>query len=168
MSEKIDTSTEAIKALADTHDRAAKSAMDNLHCGSETWEYREARRIADERRLNADVLRALAAERDALREALAEAKEVLELAAAPAFPDPDYQDEIRSLGDRIGYGALMSGASAEWMTSPHGDRGAFVAGPCIGQVKNALAKVRAALNPQTEGGGGDHQPAHLHGSLAQR
>lgn len=41
--------------------------MSSLHCGSENWEYREAHRVANDYKSQAIILRALAAERDALR-----------------------------------------------------------------------------------------------------
>ncbi|WP_028732126.1 hypothetical protein [Rhizobium leguminosarum] len=85
-----------------------------------------------------------------LREALTEAEETLRLVEHPAFPDPEYHQQVKDLGNRIGFGALMSTASAAWREIlaekgyPIG--GEFVAGPCHGTVVDTLAKIRAALS----------------------
>lgn len=85
-----------------------------------------------------------------LREALADAEEVLSLAEHPALPDPAYHTEVKALGQRIGFGALMKTASAGWMEANsakgYPTSGAFVAGPCIGTVQGTLARIRAALS----------------------
>ena len=93
------------------------------------------------------------AERDAqiarLREALVDAEEVLALVERPAFPDPRHHEEVKALGRRIGFGALMSTASAGWAEANRAegypDSGVFVAGPCIGTVHGTLRRIRAAL-----------------------
>ncbi len=84
-----------------------------------------------------------------LEEAVRECVETFELVERPSFLDPDYSDEVSALGDRIGYGALMSSASASWRNAlveqdcPVG--GEFVAGPCHVTVLRALKIARAAL-----------------------
>ena len=83
-----------------------------------------------------------------LREALEDAEETLRLVEHPAIRDPQYGDEVEALGRRIGFGALMSSASASWR-DVHGVKGGeFVAGPCYGTVVATLAKIRAALSSQ--------------------
>lgn len=81
--------------------------------------------------------------------ALIEAEEILSLAATPSFPDPLYADEIRALGDRIGYGALMATASAIWCEKARADGlggSEFVAGPCRATVERTLSMVRDAMS----------------------
>lgn len=87
----------------------------------------------------------------AAREALSEAEETLRLVERPAFPDPVHHERVKALGREIGFGAMMSTASAGWReiiaekNYPLG--GEFVAGPCYGTVIAALKKIRAALTP---------------------
>ena len=84
-----------------------------------------------------------------LQAALREAEETMKLVERPALPDPAYHQGVKSIGQRIGFGALMSTASAAWRETleetgyPTG--GEFVAGPCLDTVVSCLAKVRAAL-----------------------
>jgi hypothetical protein len=86
---------------------------------------------------------------EALETALEECVEVLGLVERPRRVDPDYGAEVNTLGQRIGFGALMSSASASWRATlaangnPVG--GEFVAGPCQATVTKALAMARAAL-----------------------
>jgi hypothetical protein len=81
--------------------------------------------------------------------ALTECEEVLRLSEHPAFPDPLYHEEVKALGRRIGFGALMTTASAGWreVLAEHGypAGGEFVAGPCFATLQSTLAQVRAAL-----------------------
>lgn len=80
--------------------------------------------------------------------ALREAEEALALAVSPSIPDPRHMDEIRALGDRIGYGNLMATASAIWgekMEASGIGGSEFVAGPCRSTVDKALALVRYAI-----------------------
>jgi len=80
--------------------------------------------------------------------ALMEAEEVLALAASPSIPDPRHIDEIRALGERIGYGNLMASASAIWgekMEAAGIGGSEFVAGPCRLTVDKALALVRSVI-----------------------
>lgn len=85
-----------------------------------------------------------------LREALEAAEETLRLAEHPAFPDPIYHDEVKRLGQRIGFGALMSTASAAWreelVASGYPVGGEFVSGPCHSSIIRALSMARAALH----------------------
>lgn len=79
--------------------------------------------------------------------ALMEAEEALALAASPNIPDPRHIDEIRALGERIGYGNMMATASAIWgqkMQDAGIGGSEFVAGPCRSTVDKALSLVRAA------------------------
>lgn len=100
----------------------------------------------------AAMIRAQAAEIGRLRRALSECVNTLALVESPALVDPVYGEEVRMLGDRIGYGALMASASASWRVSaksrgmPEG--GEFVAGPCFGTVVSTLKIARAALEPK--------------------
>lgn len=81
--------------------------------------------------------------------ALQECIDTLALVEHPQRVDPHHGEEIKRLGDRIGYGALMSSASASWREKLAEDGypvgGAFVAGPCHGSVVAVLKKARAAL-----------------------
>ncbi len=82
--------------------------------------------------LAAEVLR-LSGEVERLRAALAEVEETLRLVEHPAGVDPNHGAEVAALGDRIGYGALMSSASASWRKKIALDGlagGEFVSGPC--------------------------------------
>lgn len=95
-------------------------------------------------------------------EALKECEIVFGLIEHPKFVDPHYGDRVQRLGDEIGYGALMSSASASWrkllVVIGHAG-GEFVAGPCQATVTKVLAQVREALTD-------DHQSAPvLSGSL---
>lgn len=92
---------------------------------------------------------ALERENARLREALEETEEVLALSENTPFPDPAYHDEVKRLGRRIGFGALMSTAERAWREvaeergNPAG--GEFVSGPCRVTLDNLLSQVRAAL-----------------------
>lgn len=97
----------------------------------------------------ADALEAQAREIERLRAALLGAKETMELAERIPFIDPQYGQEVEALGRRIGFGALMTSASASWAkvnaekALPAG--GHFVAAPCHASVLSSLAKIRKAL-----------------------
>lgn len=103
--------------------------------------------LADEQR---DIVRKQQARMSRMREALEEAEEVFALVEQPSFPDPVHSAAIEALGSRIGYGALMTGASALWRNATIARGGEFVAGPCHTTVIRTLEKIRAALN---DGGG---------------
>lgn len=87
---------------------------------------------------------------EALRTALEEAEELLALVEMPSFPDPRHHDRVKSLGREIGFGALMSTASAGWRevseAKGYPSGGEFVAGPCLGSVQRTLRIIRAALS----------------------
>ena len=109
---------------------------------------RSAEAAATIERLTAALAASQAREAE-MREALAEAEEVFALVEHPNLPDPLYHEEVKRLGCRIGFGALMSTASAGWREANEADgypgSGAFVAGPCIGTVQATLKRIRAAL-----------------------
>lgn len=84
-----------------------------------------------------------------LRTALEEFLNTTAPAATPAFKDPTYGDVVEDLGERIGYGALISSASASWRESakrngyPAG--GEFVVGPCMSVLLRTRALAIDAL-----------------------
>ena len=84
-----------------------------------------------------------------LVEALRVAIGTFALTEREKIEDPQYGEYIRSIGDKIGYGALMSGAQAEWRKRLREDGGLvggeFVAGPCYVTVLDTLKHLRAAL-----------------------
>jgi hypothetical protein len=96
-----------------------------------------------------DVVKALKADNERLREALSNCAEVFALVERPAFEDPLYANEVKALGERIGYGALMASASASWASNLQlrgvGIGGEFVAGPCRSTISSVLSTARAAL-----------------------
>lgn len=69
--------------------------------------------------------------------------EVLELKRRHAFPDPQYHERVKQLGMEIGFGALMSTASAGWREVADVKGSEFVAGPCQGTIDNLLARIDA-------------------------
>lgn len=84
----------------------------------------------------------------ALVDAARDAGDVLESASRAAFLDPNYNEEIKRIGERIGYGALMSGASVLWRESLGELAGAeFAVGPCVSQVQSRLVRLDDALMP---------------------
>ena len=89
---------------------------------------------------------------EALEAALRECVEVLKLVEHPNHIDLKYSRDIEALGDRIGYGALMTTASALWRQYLYRDGfpvgGEFVAGPCHTTIVKTLAIARAALEPE--------------------
>lgn len=83
-----------------------------------------------------------------LEGALTEAEEVLALSETPAFPDPAWHCEVKALGQRIGFGALMSTAEAGWretLESQGYAGGEHTSGPSRSTITNTLAVIRAAL-----------------------
>jgi len=97
----------------------------------------------------------LRAENERLRGALEDCISTLALVEHPAFEDPQHGDEVRTLGHRIGFGALMSSASASWRKSLEqngvSSGGEFVAGPCFQTVAGTLRRARAALKGDEDG-----------------
>lgn len=85
----------------------------------------------------------------ALVEALMDAESVLALSEKPAFADPQHHADVTLLGRRIGFGALMSSASASWrndlLQTGYPAGGEYVAGPCHATVVKCLGKARAAI-----------------------
>lgn len=92
---------------------------------------------------------------EALEGALRECIKAFELVERPRRVDPDYGSEVNALGRRIGFGALMSSASASWRAALAADGdpvgGEFVAGPCHSTVIQTLGIARAALSSQETG-----------------
>ena len=86
---------------------------------------------------------------EAVREALRECESVFAMLEHLPIKDPAYTSEVRALGERIGYGALMSAAQYEWRQSLHRSGGPlgseFVSGPCYATVLSVLTQVRAVL-----------------------
>lgn len=95
----------------------------------------------------------LGVELAAAREALTDAEETLRLVEHVPFVDPRHGAEVEALGRRIGFGALMSSASASWAALPGFPKGGqFVAGPCHATVLACLKRIRAALtSPEGDG-----------------
>jgi hypothetical protein len=87
----------------------------------------------------------LRSERDDAEAENARLRGALERMAEDPSPDPVHQAEVDSLGQRIGYGAMMCAASYGWRKSlqayPGHDLsgGEFTVGPCRSRVKNLLA-----------------------------
>jgi len=87
--------------------------------------------------------------------ALWEAEAVFALSEHPSRVDPQYGWEVETLGRRIGFGALISSASASWRSVlaeqgyPVG--GEHTSGPCQATVDRALKLVRATLTAITGG-----------------
>lgn len=80
--------------------------------------------------------------------ALKDARDVLKLIERPELKDPRNSSEIEALGERIGYGALMAGASALWREKLSVQQlagGEFCAGPCRLTVTAALRNIEAAI-----------------------
>ena len=105
--------------------------------------YEAARRITE-----------LEAENARLREALGNCVSTFKLVERPSFEDPLHGRAVRELGERIGYGALMSSASAAWRksaeTNGYPPGGEFVAGPCFTTVVDTLRRARATLGGSDE------------------
>ena len=117
-------------------------------CGKE----RRAETVEDLRTaLTAATERAERAEADltAARALLREAVEVWSRCVARDFPAPE-DAEVRALGERIGFGALMDAAEKEWRASLVADYppcvgGEFVHGPCRATVDDLSARIEAHI-----------------------
>jgi len=84
-------------------------------------------------------------QRDELVEVLKRIEPLVSQLALPSRLDPYHSREIRELGERIGYGALMHGASALWrvhLEENGGSGGEFVVGPCAATVDKAWTRLR--------------------------
>jgi hypothetical protein len=80
--------------------------------------------------------------------ALEEAESVIALSEHPSHLDHEYGAEVDALGRRIGFGALMSSASASWREygEERGLAGSeFTCGPTRATVTKTLALIRSAL-----------------------
>lgn len=80
-----------------------------------------------------------------------ETMEVLQMSARERWEDPHWGAEVRALGERIGYGAMMASASAAWAKDVKDKDGiedvGFVAGPHMSTVKDLISKLTKALGP---------------------
>jgi uncharacterized membrane protein YccC len=83
---------------------------------------------------------------EVLEKALEDAEQTLALSEFPRWEDPQYGPEVRALGERIGFGALMASASASWrqVLGPQAG-GEHTAGPCQSTVTATLTTIRQAL-----------------------
>ena len=68
--------------------------------------------------------------------------------------DPDHGDAVKELGERIGYGALMSTAEALWCQHLSGWKGhaggEHINGPCRATFDRAMTELEDALKISTE------------------
>lgn len=84
-----------------------------------------------------------------LEAALREFLEITEPASRLRLPDPDYGDEVKALGDRIGYGAMMASAQASWRqaNAAFGHEGAeHTHGPAYAVLMSARKMAEDALS----------------------
>lgn len=84
-----------------------------------------------------------------LEEALKEFMEITEPASRLRLPDPDYGSEVKALGDRIGYGAMMASAQALWRQSLSAfghEGGEHTHGPAYAVLMSARAMAEEALS----------------------
>lgn len=92
-------------------------------------------------RLSADLARAKAA--------LVRVRDVLRLGAKVGPADPLTDPYVMVLGDRVGFGAMMSSASRIWrerlVSKGYPAGGEFVGSPCRSDVEAALKTIEAAL-----------------------
>lgn len=87
----------------------------------------------------------LTAERDEARALLREARDALALCTTRTFSAPE-DAEVRALGMRIGFGALMAAASKGWADFlseryPEAVGNQHTTGPCEATVRRMLAKL---------------------------
>lgn len=82
-----------------------------------------------------------------VKEALVEAREALSLAADVPLADPYILTDLRALCDRVGYGNVMSSASALWREKLGELKGGeFCAGPCRATAEAAIELIDQALS----------------------
>jgi hypothetical protein len=80
-----------------------------------------------------------------------EAREVLRLCGQRQFPAPE-DAEVKAIGERLGFGALMDAASKGWREKlaeekwPEG--GEFMVGPCRSTVERTLRLLDEALKEE--------------------
>ena len=94
-----------------------------------------------------EAYRKLVARETALRDALVRAKDALnwrDNKIRLRHRDPLGEAEIRALGERVGYGVLMSTASRLWYEKAGG--GAFAVGDCLSTVEAADEAAGRALS----------------------
>lgn len=94
-------------------------------------------------------LATLAAQAERYREALETAREALnwrDNEIRLGIRDPLGEEEIRAVGERFGYGVLMSTASRLWYEKA--GSGAFAVGHCIAIVETADRVAAAALEKE--------------------
>ncbi|MCB0066584.1 MAG: hypothetical protein KDD77_05510 [Caldilineaceae bacterium] len=78
-------------------------------------------------------------------------REFLDITAPAAMlrpEDPDYGADVRALGDRIGYGAMMASAQAAWRARLQQDGlegGEHTHGPCYAVLMRAREMAEKAL-----------------------
>jgi len=86
--------------------------------------------------------------------ALGEAEQTLALSEFPSREDPEHGPEVRALGERIGFGAVIASASASWRLSlaakGHPVGGEHVSGPCQATVTATLKAIRQALTGEAQ------------------
>lgn len=112
------------------------------------WEQRLALSKVNAKWVAAEIAAALAPQSPGagVVEAAQEALELLEAEVFPTLEDPHYGHQVRELGERIGYGALMVSASASWSSTAKG--GEFTVGACRATVQAVVTRLRTALaNP---------------------
>lgn len=89
---------------------------------------------------------AMAARIAQLEKELRDARDDFELAAMFPIADSVIANEVRTLGDRHGFGNVMATASALWRENLGNLAGAeFVAGPCRVTVVKRIEKISAVL-----------------------
>ena len=127
--------------------------MENAFIAPNHCDTRAKQDAAWNQRTEPDELARLRSRVAVLEEALKDATETLSSVEIPSLLDPFHSPEIAALGDRIGYGALMHGASALWrhkLESEGGSGGEFVVGPCQKTITNAWMSARKALENRNE------------------
>ncbi len=95
------------------------------------------------------------------RTELAEVRDSLAMVAEVGLADPHIIVELRALCERVGYGNVMSSASALWRQRLGEQAGGeFVSGLCRSTVEADLARVNRILaEPRATGGEGVEQIA---------
>ena len=87
-----------------------------------------------------------------LEAALREFMDITEPSARIPAEDPDYGAEVKALGDRIGYGAMMASAQASWRAVLKRDGlqgGEHTHGACYSVLMRARAMADAALKTKS-------------------
>jgi len=105
-----------------------------------------------ERATDQDEVQRLRDENEKLREVAQEAREVLGLCGQRQFGAPE-DAEVKAIGKRLGFGALMYAASKGWRECLAEDGwpagGEFMVGPCRATVERALRLLDDALKEGT-------------------